>query len=575
MTPNLVSNNFNLEFTQIFNDITTFYLKSKKRLLSDDQKKIILSGYYERLRQSYNKLVSSTEISLEERTRIIFDIIPKFYDLLNLIPSSGPLSEIRTKISNLANFALSSAVGYSGESDNWLHMTSANILIRILTGIPLYAECPHFEKPGVRNFWEQNALYLNSLRGIVGIFQGAIISLSKFNISKDNSIEWANIIFKHMKFINEYVSNLDLALLVSNLRGNEQKIYSGVSLRIIALSSTYTTSYYLLRIFGDIWPQEINTNDSLPKKSLLGLIDFCEGQKNVIANNIRNINRYYSEGLIDPNEGPDKYPFINQLVDLQKAYDSVRSVFLGLREAFNSLWISNIDSVQENLLNDAITESQNYRNYLIDTGQGYDSYYTHFIGFEIAIKVVLSIHQKQPQILDNYLEIYYLKESEFQKNVLLDLRYLIILAKITINTELNTQLSLLPFAKELEKLLDDLQQRPRLYVSALLLSVIIKIISNESQLQELNTVYEQAKLILQTFGQVHLENKLQLYYKFLREQFSNNPENEHSSHYHYPFLKNQVNTLDVFSWIKPNFSKISKGDLFWYPFNLELYCIID
>jgi hypothetical protein len=578
LSKELILNNTSRDFIQIVSEIETFCHQSSKRSLSNKQKSIILNNQYDTLREAFNKFHSDPTLTLENRTRILFEIVPRLNDLLNLIYSDD-LEKIRLKISNIANFGLILMVGPSGEEDLWLHLTSANLIVKILSGVHTYSQVPKFSTFQVPNFYENNGIYLNSLRGIVGIFQGAIISLSNVNISRENCIEWANTAFKHLLYINEYVKSIKLESMAIALKGKEKNIYFGGLIRSQSMSGTFTLSYYLLRMFGDIWPQEINTQN-LIKRSLIGLVEFCKYQEYFAFSVIEEIKDLYSRGVINPNESPDKYPHVSNLNLFRNGYKSARNVFETLKNVVDTCIINNTyENYIIEIINNGLLSSQDYRLYLINSGNGIDTYYIHSLIYELSLVMVKSTIQKTIKEFENYLKsinetILLIKTSsnpEFQ--------YTLILTKIKLICELGSVEELFPCIEDLTKLLESLNRRPRLYVTTLILLNIIKNIKDPQSISKNSSEFEKGKLLLQTYGQVHLEEKYLNYVQIIKKAFSSeNSKLTYLNNEIPSILKQPINHLDPFTWIKPEFSKFLPENsryLPWIPFNIEYYAIID
>lgn len=163
-------------------------------------------------------------------------MIPKLNNILNYIPNNFTLMEVKMKMGNTSNFALISLVGPSGDNDIWLHLASANLLMKILSGIQTFDTLPNFVPPSKADFWEKNTIIMYSLREIIGIFQSTISSLSIINMEKANCIEWANIVFHHQRHIDHFVNNLDLRSSIEALKGSEEKIYFGAYVRAHSMS---------------------------------------------------------------------------------------------------------------------------------------------------------------------------------------------------------------------------------------------------------------------------------------------------------------------------------------------------
>ena len=122
------------EFSSSIDDLQKFVLTSKKRALSDIQKKNLVKNKIREVTLNYNKLLGN--IDPEARTKVLFESISQVTDIINSMDFADKFELIWIKLNTLINSFASQVTSLNSVGDIWRMQGSALLLAQILMGLP-------------------------------------------------------------------------------------------------------------------------------------------------------------------------------------------------------------------------------------------------------------------------------------------------------------------------------------------------------------------------------------------------------------------------------------------------------
>ncbi len=192
------------DFANAIDDIRDFVFASKKRALHDTQLKVLLKSKINRIKSSYNALISQPQIDSDASSKLLFESIPKLTDVCNNISHEGVFELIWLELNAIINSLAASLITIHSKSDVWSVQGSATLLVQIISGIPKVDQLPSLvgrsiDDPEYLDHWR---VTFNYLQFTAATYFGVIYAVKTANLS--DLITWINQGFFYLSVIDNY-----------------------------------------------------------------------------------------------------------------------------------------------------------------------------------------------------------------------------------------------------------------------------------------------------------------------------------------------------------------------------------
>ncbi|MFW9930207.1 MAG: hypothetical protein ACFFD1_12505 [Candidatus Thorarchaeota archaeon] len=567
------------DFAYAVNDVLDFLHKSRQRSLEDLQKKVIIKGNLEALKDAINSLSFSLNIDPETKANLYFETIPKLTSILNMVSPKGDLENIWLELNALSNMIIVSLINFRSTGDIWAIQASSNLIVKILSGIPQINELPEIPSPidEPQKFRETFAVTVNSLQFTGLVYFAVIYSLP--TIYEDDMIKWANKSFYHFNLLLSLYEKIDYYKAFPSYKNDVDKFYLNISINSSVFLNLPILLTILYKKFGDEWPSSIETHKFIPNTTLSGLITYNKNFRDYSIKLHNIVNDLYNSGIIDVNINPNDDQNIQNMKDTIKTYESVISNYEALDLGLNF----DLEQDLENLLkklDDAESLAFWYLEYLKALGgddlnsEGGQAYIEQFVVL-LELWVLKSYWTKSIEYFSAKITEYDEILSKVDPGKFLELPLKVLLAKLFLETHFGLKTDLKLIRDRLTAMRFKITHRPRDLLAVTLLETILSYYLGDRSIFDLEQPIQEFKSLFFDYGQTHLVFDYEQYLLPLINAF-----NGKKADFLHKAIEDhcQINKLDSYTWLVPVFDKIAeetnKIPISYIPFNRDFDSIV-
>lgn len=567
------------DFSHNVEDLQTFILTSKKRSLSDSQRKIILKSRISEIKTCYNDLTRHPDMDLEARSEALFDSIPKLTDTLNSMDFSN-FELIYFEINALINSFASALITLHSVGDLWSMQGSATLLVQIIIGLPKIDHLPaqlqgSLNDPEYLDRWKAT---FNCLQFSAETYTGVISSIKTIGFS--DFIYWVNQSYFYLNLVDYYFSIFEFENIAKVLKTNPNYFFRLTYILCSSFQNLIEHSHELLIILGTKWPVEINTAGLFEDRSLSGYLQLLKHVKENNKTALTKLDDIFKTGIWTMNDNPKQSDYVKAIININRLYDYYGAYIESLKviePEFNKLFSNSKNRTLIKGLIKAIELNDwtlSYYEKMVGSRDNifnspFANSYTDKIGQQLEIVSLLVICTGNIDHLENSLKKF---EWLFSNEKITQFKSLIIrkfLVELFIATKLIKKDYVEKLYSELPTIQELLVNLPRDFTSFIILENIIGfLLGRKNDLSKDEILIKINKNGLIVGGDIHLYNEFQEYVEYVIQTlkgenflFSEQLLNR----------KSYFNIIDPITWLIPDFNVIFKNKLpsplYYLPFN--------
>lgn len=572
------------EFSFSIDDIRDFVFASKKRALDDTQLKVILKNKINRIKSSFNNLISHFQVDSETRSKLLFESIPKLTDVCNNIDHTS-FELIWLELDAMINSFAASLIGIHSKGDIWSVQGSATLLVNIISGIPQVDHLPtlvgrSIEDPEYLDHWR---VTFNYLQFTAATYFGVIYAVKTVNLS--DIITWSNQGFYYFSLLDNYFLSFEWEKIAQVHKHQPENFF--ILTNTVASTFINFVEYILilLKRFGSNWPSEINTQGLFEDRSFDGLISYIDHLKTYVLNAIQKVNELYSTGMWSANDNPTQSEPYKQLLEQVTLYDYYLAFVEALKTADPSLpkprsIESGIEKLTKALdLNEWVL--QNIESQFGDRTSLLQSYlgseFADTLEQRLELLALNSIFVNNPSLFQSDNEKYGWAFANADPQQYADLLLKKLLVGIFLAAKFDLKDKFPELFDEVIRLKELLQFRPRDFTTLIILELIIGFFFKNLEIPTSDQVFISInKNGLISGGDYHLLNEFQEYIDYLIPALHGEPSNLSEVLID---RKTLINSFDSITWLTPDFDHVFKSQIkipiFFLPFNRAVDGIIN
>lgn len=569
------------EYLESIEDLIFFLKKSRKRKLEDKQLIMILKRRLAQIKTSSNTLATKIGTDIEVLLKTYSYSVSLFSKLLHLIPDKQEYEDIWLELMAMENIAISVFASLIlMASDHLRFFAQASLLSQMLLGVENISNLPELPSPESPEFMEKFGVIFNLLNSNVAMYT---ISLKVIpTIHETDFIEWVNNGFWNSKLLLELIEKINIkALYYTTVKFSPETFYLRITSIISPVLQLYSLPLLVERKIGSKWPEEINTYDLMDENNIHGLLKYGEKLTNYINNIEQKLYDLYKKKVIDVNMNPSKNDLFKMMTfliknNLENHISTMNTInsFFEINKEHSPSTIQEIEEqiektnkfIQEIMKLQAQTSENNIRSI---TGQ----LMIEKLELLTILHILLSISKNQPTIFDKYYQAQYSLVSQIPPNTAPDLHLYMLLGNIFVSTKFKQELDKKLVLNQIEKIINYYVIYPRHYVALLVLKAIIMFLDGETDQESIKKLLIEGEQVIINTGNDHIKDLYSQYVSSLLSAF-----NEEMGAYEIGFENIDINPLDPYTWLIPDFTitlspKVT-GAILYLPFNIEKYSLI-
>jgi hypothetical protein len=549
-----------------------FLKRGDKRSASQVQMKIVINRYMDDIVEKLNSFLFDINSSPDEKINVVMETLPLVTDILNHLPNVQIFEESWHKYSALSNFLRMNLANFNVESDHVRVISSANLLGQLLIGdvphLNELPEMPDFDDP--LKYFDKFAIIYNTLQTTCGVYQSLLDSLS--TIAYKDLIEWSKEGLWHFKLLFDLLFSQDLKQLLKTKKIKKMsKFYENQYNFTVQFSALLQFILSIHSKLGGKWPEELLNYGLLQEFTIPSYLSLIVKLRKFTHEMLSDIEWAYNANIINKNdhwEQSEHYIIVDITLDSFDQY-----------EKYILLYENKVLSSDLNRLTDFYNINIKLIEKLINFGGGRDNIINSYL-----VTFVLDIFKSTLPFLAH--EALLTKSADKFENIHYEYRFILdkfdisqdttlflvnVLSRLYIYSHLESgyDLSLNEIYEELKISRDFLMMKPRNYIAASILTLILSIIIDKDNHDYHNQIINEIlSNSIEDGMQYHLRNEV---FNYLG-QISQAKQGETPDFS--PFMHRlQQYEFDTFSWLIPDFSKlcleIGIAPIIYIPFNRE------
>ena len=579
------------DFFYTTRDFLDFVRSTKKRSLDVVEKKIILQRKLWGFKKVANDLRLDTQLPSETLAQAIFYSIPIYNDILNELSSyrNPEFDLFWMEAYGLMNELTCALANIRSKGNLWNYQATANLLVKILLGLPRYDTAPDPAPVNDRDLTLKYIAQINSITSTSAVYTNAIVALT--NIPLQELRNWATSAFWHFNLQFEAYKKIYPIFPQLLVRNDWNQITYNFLFFHTTLDPVRILTINLQTKFGAYWDSMIQSFGVLPENSLKGIEFLIERLQANVENTLEIIYNTYKDGFLSINTDPNNNINIINMMNL-KIFYIYNKCYLKLLEF---LFFHNEDtdkSLYEKQFYEFLEKSYEYSKILETTAGGKEqifkssvkSEYIDIIAQRIEILALYAKHEHSLKTFNTEIKDFQWLIEAKQYELFPDFYLKYYLINITLFIEYSEISNMQVILEKLLELREELACRPRDYIAISILITILDYIYNSNTNRLEQFMDEARNKGISEGGQFHLEEKFNYYYNYLKnilrrsENFDNRTLTDNNYDLLTVYSSEDLIPLDSMTWLIPKFKKINSSDkeetIIYIPFNRAKDAII-
>ena len=571
------------DFSDSVHDLRNFVLESKKRLLEDSQRKVLMKNKLGRLKLTYNALIGHMTMESEARSKVLFDSIPVLTDVINSTSNTGIFELIWLELSAMINSLASALIALHSQGDIWSIQGSATLLIQIIGGLPKIDHLPSLLNAPVDDpeYLDRWIVTFNCLQLSAATYMGVVYAIKTVNLS--DLIFWTNQSYFYLSLLNKFFEIYEWEKIATILKKRPQTLFNLTLIMCSAFQNLIEHSFLLIKLLGTTWPTEIETLGLFDDRSLGGFLNLIRHVTQINQKALEKVNELFKNGMWTINDNPLQTQPIKDLIDLNKIYDYYSSYIETLKiiePEFQKLTSNSNNEVINTAISTTLTLNEKFLTFIEQQVGSRDNVLSSPLGTQfidvveqrLELFCLLAVCKSNPKIiLVEFENLTWLFESA-KPTQFSNLFIKKLFIELYIFTKFPDITYLEKIYKNLPAILESLILRPRDFSAILILESILGVLLEKKPIPMKDDILIKInKNGLINSGDYHLYNEFQEYIDYLIQVFKSE-----DLIFSEPFLtrKTFFNITDSMTWLIPDFNVLFKSKLpiplYYLPFNR--YC---
>ncbi len=559
-------------------DLLEFLTTSRERQLETNHKVMLINRRINSIKEAANKLIAELHTDPERLVETLSIAVTALNNVLTRIPNEDAYQTVWLELTASHNMLLGVFAAYYQQGTDMTRLQAqANLLSRLLVGIPRIEKIPNLPSKESREYRKSLVALLNAVMSAESVYTAALTAIPTMH--HEDLINWANNAFRYASLVLEVSDLLEYEEIYKNDPLNRNRFFERVTVTLLPIIRVYSIPLLVYSKLGELWPNTINSHEFVEPPIHMGLIKLADKLEEKMNARLNELQRLYDNGVLDRNEDPSKIREVQNIVLIGR---HVFKTWKATIEAvYKTLITQDIHSLK--LIERAIQYQQEAFNDVMQIAQEANSP-SGSIAIQLALEVVeqliplfvlKSVQLNNSGVFHTSLAPFLplLEQVPIHQNP--NLHFLRTIAEIYVDTQAGDTLNHSRLIHRLQELGKEISPFwPRHRIATKILLWILELIfeqPNPNVLEQQMAEVLQSEIILG--GQKHLEQAFVNYYQSLLQAAK-------GAEPVYDFASGniEINILDPYTWLIPDFSKYAKekqlGNILYIPFNANHMGII-